>query len=318
MLVLPTSIKTTLIHSSVKYLADFLSRGDVVVLNRTKVISARLHGCKIPTGAKVEIFLCEKLDKNTWRALVKPSRRLHAGNRVELTGHDIFINILKREKGAFRIISFDLAGEMTDKMIESIGEVPLPPYIKRKPEDEDKRRYQTVFAKIPGAVAAPTAGLHLTAEIMEQLHHKGILIADILLHVGPGTFAPLSDDMEKHKMHSEYYEVYEDTVKTIAKAKTDGRKIIAVGTTAVRALESSFNEYGEFLKSSGWTDIFIYPPYDFRVANGMLTNFHLPRSTLICLVAAMAGRERILKSYEQALKTRYRFASYGDCMLILP
>lgn len=318
MFVLPINIETTFVHSSVKYLADFLTEGDVVVLNRTKVISARIHGRKIPTGAKVEIFLSEKLDKNTWRALVKPSRRLHEGNRVELTGSDISVNILKREKGAFRIVKFDLAGEMTDEMIESIGEVPLPPYIKRKPEDEDKRRYQTVFAKIPGAVAAPTAGLHLTSEIFEQLQNKGILIVDILLHVGPGTFAPLSNDMEKHKMHSEYYEVYEETVKMIGKAKKDGRKIIAVGTTSVRSLESSFNEQGEFLKSSGWTDIFIYPPYNFRIVNGMLTNFHLPKSTLICLVAAMAGRERILKSYELALETGYRFASYGDCMLILP
>lgn len=318
MFVLPLCIKTSFVHSSVKYLADFLSKGDVVVLNRTKVISARIHGRKIPTGAKTEIFLCEKLDKNTWRALVKPSRRLHEGNRVQLTGSDISVNILKREKGAFRIVRFDIAGEMTDEMIESIGEVPLPPYIKRKPEDEDQRRYQTVFAKIPGAVAAPTAGLHLTSEIFEHLQSKGILIADILLHVGPGTFAPLSDDMERHKMHSEYYEVYEETVKIISKAKTEGRKIIAVGTTSVRSLESSFNERGEFFKSSGWTDIFIYPPYNFRVVNGMLTNFHLPKSTLICLVAAMAGRERILKSYELALETGYRFASYGDCMLILP
>ena len=317
MMVLPLFSKTGLIHSTVKYLTDFLVSGDVLVINSTKVISARLWGTKIPTGAKCEIFLVERIGENQWKALVRPSRRIHRGNFIEINPQ-IKVEVISREQGAFRKIRFLSEFEITQKILSEIGNVPLPPYIKRKPDDFDKKRYQTVYASVPGAVAAPTAGLHLTREILENVKEKGVIITELLLHVGPGTFAPLSEDLTDHKMHREYYQVNEETAEIINRAKKENRRIIAVGTTSVRALESAVGEENKVVESSGWTDIFIYPPYKFKAVDGLMTNFHLPRSSLICLVAALTGRERILHSYKIALDRGYRFASYGDCMLILP
>ncbi|KQC14921.1 MAG: hypothetical protein APR63_04685 [Desulfuromonas sp. SDB] len=317
MMVLPLFSKIGLIDSTVKYFTDFLLPGDVLVINSTKVISARLLGTKIPTGAKCEIFLVEKLNENQWKALVRPSRRIHGGNLIEINPQ-IKVEIVSREQGAFRKIRFLSEFEITQEVLFEIGNVPLPPYIKRKPNEFDKKRYQTVYASVPGAVAAPTAGLHLTREILDKVKEKGVIITELLLHVGPGTFAPLSEDLSDHKMHREYYQVNEETAKIINEAKNKRRRIIAVGTTSVRALESAVDEEGKVMSSYGWTDIFIYPPYNFRVVDGLLTNFHLPRSSLICLVSALAGRERILNAYKIALDRGYRFASYGDCMLILP
>ncbi|MBN1150441.1 tRNA preQ1(34) S-adenosylmethionine ribosyltransferase-isomerase QueA [candidate division WOR-3 bacterium] len=300
-------------------LVSFLSKGDALVLNSTKVVSAKLFGKRKQTGGNVEIFLTEKKqEKNLFEALVKPSRRVRPGETVVLNNSGQTILIEKRGEGALRTVRFETDREMDWNEIDKIGKTPLPPYIKRPATEEDRNRYQTVYAGTPGAVAAPTAGLHITREMIETLEKKGVGIVNILLHVGFGTFAQLSDDVEKHRMHSEYYELSAEASMKINTIRKKGGRVFAVGTTSVRVLESCADSEGFVSSARGWTDVFIYPPYRFKTVDGLLTNFHLPRTSLICLVSAFAGRERILKAYKKALESGYMFASYGDAMLILP
>ncbi|MBN2363229.1 tRNA preQ1(34) S-adenosylmethionine ribosyltransferase-isomerase QueA [candidate division WOR-3 bacterium] len=300
-------------------LPSFLSKGDVLVMNNTKVVSARLLGRKKATGGAAEIFLTEKTsEKNVFNSLVKPSKRIRVNDLIKLDNSDTEILIETRREGSFRTVRFITEKEISWEEIDKIGGTPLPPYIKRKAENSDKERYQTIYAGVPGAVAAPTAGLHITEEILENLEEKGVEAVYLLLHVGPGTFAYLSEDLKKHRMHAEYYELPEIAAEKINTAKKKGGRIFAVGTTTVRVLESCAESRGLVGKSSGWTSIFIYPPYEFKTVDGLLTNFHLPKTSLLCLVSAFAGRENILRSYRKALDSGYRFASYGDAMLILP
>ncbi len=294
---------------------EYLKPGDVLVRNNTKVIPARLFGVKEKTGALIEVFLLRPLENDRWEALVRPGKRLKEGDRVSFGEGKLVAEVLERTDEGGRIIEFTYSGDFKE-ILEILGEVPLPPYIKEKLEDKD--RYQTVYAKTEGSVAAPTAGLHFTKELIEALKKKGITIVDVTLHVGLGTFRPLKEEnIADHKMHSEYYEITEEAAKTINQAKQEGRRIIAIGTTATRTLESNVSEEGLLKAGKGFTDIFIYPGYTFRMIDALITNFHLPESTLIMLVSALADREWILEAYRIAVEEKYRFFSFGDAMLIL-
>ncbi|MBN1620672.1 tRNA preQ1(34) S-adenosylmethionine ribosyltransferase-isomerase QueA [candidate division WOR-3 bacterium] len=303
----------------VSELPSFLAKGDILVMNSTKVVAARLLGRKKTTGGAVEIFLTEKtLSENAFKALVKPSKRVREGDVIILNDSKEELSIEIREEGAFRTVKFLNRRRITWEDVDKIGSTPLPPYIKRKADEKDRERYQTIYAGVPGAVAAPTAGLHITERIIEEIEKKGVQIAYLLLHVGPGTFSSLSDDVDKHRMHAEYYELKDETAEKINSARKRGGRVFAVGTTTVRALETCASKEGFLNPSSGWTEIFIRPPYEFKAVEGLLTNFHLPKTSLLCMVSAFAGRENILRSYRKALDIGYRFASYGDAMLILP
>ncbi|MFC1477064.1 tRNA preQ1(34) S-adenosylmethionine ribosyltransferase-isomerase QueA [candidate division KSB1 bacterium] len=297
-------------------IVDYCDEGDCLVLNSTKVFSARLKGIKEKTEAEVEIFLLRELENNLWEVLVKPARKVRIGNRL-IVNENITCDVLDNTVSGGRVVRFDYAGDFY-KVIDNIGKTPLPPYITREPEDVDKDRYQTVFAEVRGAVAAPTAGLHFTRELLEKIEEKRVTIATILLHVGLGSFRPVQvEDLTRHRMDSEYYEISEQTADTINKIKDKGKKIIAVGTTTVRTLESAITS-DHFVKPvAGWTDKFIFPPYDFRVVDRLVTNFHLPCSTLLMLVSAFASRDLVFKAYRKAIKEKYRFYSYGDAMIFL-
>lgn len=303
-------------HKRFTDLIDYLDAGDVLVLNDTRVIPARLFGVKEDTGAKVELLLLKQLENDTWEALVKPGKKIKPGN-VIIFGKGKLKGICEQttEAGG-RLIRFEYEG-IFNEILDELGQMPLPPYIREQLEDAE--RYQTVFAKHPGSAAAPTAGLHFTEEYLQRIKEKGIEIAYITLHVGLGTFRPVQvDDIFEHHMHSEYYSVNEENAQRINGAKARGNRVIAVGTTATRTLETLGKKYsGKLVAESGWTDIFIYPGYQFEVVDALVTNFHLPKSTLVMLVSALAGRDPILHAYKEAVDNRYRFFSFGDAMLII-
>lgn len=296
---------------------SYFNSGDVLVLNETRVIPARLAGVRDTTGAKVEIFLLHKqADRtDTWHVLAAPAKKVKQGERITIT-ENLSCEVIEELSEGERIVRFYSEANVEDA-IESAGAMPIPPYLKRDAEQIDKDRYQAVFARINGAVAAPTASLHFTEELLKQIEAKGVIIVKILLHVGLGTFRPVeAEDIREHKMHSEYFEVSEEAAKKINLAKKNGGKIIAVGTTAARTLESVANDRGEVTAQSGETSIFIYPPYKFRIVDALITNFHQPRSTLLMMISAFAGYENVMKAYTHAIEEKYRFLSYGDAMLI--
>jgi len=302
-------------HHIFKEIIDCLEPGDCLVLNDTKVIPARLIGAKEDTGGKIEVLLLKRREDNIWETLVKPGRKAKCGARISfgdgmLTGEVVGIT----EEGN-RLIRFEYEG-IFEEILDRLGQMPLPPYITH--QLEDRNRYQTVYAKHTGSAAAPTAGLHFTPELLKAIEEKGVDIAEVTLHVGLGTFRPVkTEDILEHHMHSEYYRIEEEAAEKINRAKEKGNRVICVGTTSCRTIESAADEKGRLRACSGWTDIFIYPGYRFRVLDCLITNFHLPESTLIMLVSALAGREHVLEAYEEAVRNRYRFFSFGDAMLVI-
>jgi len=298
-------------------LPDYFRPGDLLVLNDTQVIPARLLGQKL-TGGKIEIFLVRRdmqAETEDWFCLTKSSRAPKAGTEV-LLGDNLRATVLEEAEAPYRRVRFECDGDFMQQ-VEAIGHLPLPPYIKREDDQNDRSRYQTVFAREKGAVAAPTAGLHFTPEVLEKLRSTGVEIHSLTLHVGLGTFLPVRvDDVTEHKMHSEFYNVPQQTADAVNKAKQEGRRVFALGTTSARTLETAATDEGLLRAGCGESDIFIYPGYRFKMVDALITNFHLPKSTLLMLVSAFAGRELILSAYRRAVEERFRFFSYGDCMLI--
>ncbi|MED4879260.1 tRNA preQ1(34) S-adenosylmethionine ribosyltransferase-isomerase QueA [Anoxybacillus geothermalis] len=303
-------------HETFRNIISYLNPGDCLVLNDTRVMPARLYGEKAETGGTVEVLLLKQLDGDRWETLVKPGKRVKPGAKLTFGGGKLEAVCLDTLEHGGRVLEFSYDGLFYEVLAE-LGEMPLPPYIKEKLDDPE--RYQTVYAREIGSAAAPTAGLHFTEELLEDIRRKGVHIAFITLHVGLGTFRPVQvDDVEKHDMHAEFYQMSEETAETLNRVREQGGRIIAVGTTSTRTLETIAGKHnGRFVAESGWTDIFIYPGYEFKGIDGLVTNFHLPKSTLIMLVSALAGREHILHAYEVAVKERYRFFSFGDAMLII-
>ncbi|MDG5470927.1 tRNA preQ1(34) S-adenosylmethionine ribosyltransferase-isomerase QueA [Jeotgalibacillus sp. ET6] len=301
-------------HESFRSIENYLQKGDCLVLNDTKVLPARLIGEKENTGAAIELLLLKQMDGDQWETLAKPAKRLKVGTTVVFGNGQLKAVCTAIGEQGSRIMEFTYEGIFYE-LLDQLGDMPLPPYIKEKLNDRD--RYQTVFAKERGSAAAPTAGLHFTDELLETLKRKGVNIAFITLHVGLGTFRPVSvDSIEEHDMHSEYYQLSEETAQTLNAVRSSGGKIVTVGTTSTRTLETIADSTGLFQASSGWTNIFIYPGYTFKAVDALLTNFHLPKSTLIMLVSALAGQDQTLAAYEEAVKEKYRFFSFGDAMLI--
>jgi S-adenosylmethionine:tRNA ribosyltransferase-isomerase len=304
-------------HTTFPQLTEFLSPGDVVVLNNTKVIPARLIGRKEGTSGKFEVLLLSPKAEGLWEALVKRSSRIKPGTKLIFGDGRLVAKVLDKTESQSRLIRFDHNGDLRE-LLDEFGQPPLPPYIKRAVEDSDRNRYQTIYAKKNGAVAAPTAGLHFTEAVFARIRAKNINMVELTLHVGLGTFQPVrAEDVEKHHLHAEEFEITWQAAQQINETKMSGGKVVAVGTTSVRAIESSVDANGHIFPRSGSTDIFIYPGYKFRVVDALVTNFHLPRSTLLMLVSAFAGREFIMAAYDEAVKRKYRFYSYGDSMLIL-
>ena len=294
---------------------NYLNPGDCLVINNTRVIPARLIGEKEGTGGKVEILLLKRRENDIWESLVKPGKKLRPGARVIFGDGRLKAEILEIAEEGNRLVKFYYEG-IFEEILDSLGEMPLPPYITHKLED--KEMYQTVYAKFDGSAAAPTAGLHFTNELLEKIRQKGIRIASVTLHVGLGTFRPVKvEDVNNHHMHTEWYEVNNEAADIINETKKNGGRVICVGTTSCRTIESVADENGLMSAKTGETDIFIYPGYKFKVMDGLITNFHLPESTLVMLVSAFAGKERILSAYETAVKERYRFFSFGDAMILL-
>jgi len=302
-------------HSTFKHVIDFLNAGDCIVLNDTRVLPARLYGVKEETGAKVEVLLLKQEEGDVWETLVKPAKRVKRGTVLSFGDGRLTAVCTEELEHGGRKIEFRYEGIFYE-VLESLGEMPLPPYIKE--QLDDRERYQTVYSKKQGSAAAPTAGLHFTEEILDALREKGVHIAFITLHVGLGTFRPVSaENVEEHDMHAEFYEMSEETAALLNRVRQEGGKIISVGTTSTRTLEAIASEHdGRFREARGWTSIFIYPGYTFRAIDGMITNFHLPKSSLIMLVSALAGREHVLSAYRTAVEHEYRFFSFGDAMLI--
>ena len=303
-------------HKIFRDIVDYLKPGDCLVVNDTKVIPARLIGTKVDTGAAIEVLLLKRLEdrQDTWEVLVKPGKKAKVGAKISFGEGKLIGEVIDIVEEGNRLIQFTYDG-IFEEILDELGQMPLPPYITHKLED--KNRYQTVYAKNPGSAAAPTAGLHFTTELMDRIKAKGVKIAYVTLHVGLGTFRPVKvDDVTKHKMHSEHYEVPEETAKLINETKKNGGRVIAVGTTSCRTLESVAAMYGEIKPCEGFTDIFIYPGFEFKVLDGLITNFHLPESTLIMLVSAFAGYDFIMNAYKEAVKEKYRFFSFGDAMFI--
>ena len=296
---------------------EFLEKDDVLVLNNTKVFPARLFGAS-ETGAKIEIFLVRKTENEIWQTLARPAKRLKTGKRI-FFGEDLAARVLEKNDEGRIFIRFETDKNLDD-VLDKIGKTPLPPYIKRGTEnfEKDRERYQTIFAKTRGAIAAPTAGLHFTTEILEKIENKGAIIAEITLHVGYGTFEPVRvSDLTEHKVLPENFEISEKTAEILNSAKTENKRIIAVGTTTTRALESAIDERGNFSARKGFADLTITPGYEFKAIDGLLTNFHLPQSSLLVLVSTFAGHDFVMRAYKHAVDSRYRFYSYGDCMLII-
>lgn len=306
-------------HKKFADIIDYLDENDVLVLNDTKVFPARLLGQKT-TGANVEIFLLKELENRQWEALVKPSKRVNEGNIIKISD-ELWVKTLERMDGGKWLVSLAYEGDIHE-ILKRAGNIPLPPYIERKLSDEkiknlDLKRYQTVFAKKIGSVAAPTAGLHFTKDVLKKLKAKGVQICYVTLNVGLGTFRPVKcDSILEHKMESETFEISKKTAKIINEAKECGKKIVAVGTTSVRTLETCAAKHGKVCACKDSSELFIYPPYEFKVVDKLVTNFHLPKSTLLMLVSALAGKEFIFNAYQEAIKNKYRFYSYGDCMFI--
>lgn len=322
----------TLEHAVFAMLGNYLTSGDLLVINDSRVIRARLHGKRMATGGHVEFLLVERhspapnAGKDAWLVLCRPARKLKPGEMVYFANKRLMARILHYAGAGERIVEFDCPNVL--EWLDQIGEVPLPPYIvqrrrelfgpRREVLPEDVERYQTVYAREPGSVAAPTAGLHFTPELMESLKQQGVRFARVTLHVGPGTFKPVeAEEVEQHRMHTEHYSIPPETVAAIEETRQMGKRVVAVGTTVVRTLEAAADEEGRVRSGDGATDLMILPSYRFRVVDALITNFHLPRSTLLMLVAAFAGREFVLRAYEEAVAQRYRFYSYGDAMLIL-
>lgn len=301
-------------HKVFKDITSYLKPGDCLVLNNTRVIPARLFGVR-DSGALVEFLLLKRIDHHTWESLVKPGKKARIGDRFTFGDGLLKAEVVDYGDEGARIIRFEFEG-IFENLLDQLGTMPLPPYIQAQLDDQE--RYQTVFAKHSGSAAAPTAGLHFTEELLSQIEDMGVYIAYITLHVGLGTFRPVKvDNVLEHKMHAEYYEISEETAGIINHAKNKGGRVITVGTTSTRTLEGATGASGIVEAGSGWTDIFIYPGYTFKVIDGMITNFHLPESTLIMLVSALAGKENVMHAYEVAVKESYRFFSFGDAMLII-
>ena len=302
---------------------DYFDDKDVFVVNNTKVFPARMYGRKEKTGAVVEVFLLRELNHTNrlWDVIVDPARKIRVGNKLYFGDADeLEAEVIDNTTSRGRTIRFLWEGTDEDfkKQLEALGETPLPKYIKRKPDEEDKERYQTVYAKHEGAVTAPTAGFHFSPELIKRCEIKGIRFAEITLHSGLGTFRSIEvEDLHKHKMDAEYYEIDEFATKVVNKAKEEGRRVCSIGTTTIRALESSYTSKQLLKPSQGWTNNFIYPPYEFNVANALVTNFHLPKSSLLMLACAFGGYDLVMEAYKKAIKEKYRFSSYGDAMLIL-
>jgi S-adenosylmethionine:tRNA ribosyltransferase-isomerase len=315
--------KGTIEHKIFKDIIDYFDDKDVMILNNTKVFPARLYGNKEKTGAKIEVFLLRELNRESrlWDVLVDPARKIRIGNKLYFGDDDVLVaEVIDNTTSRGRTLRFLFDGSYEEfkATIDSLGHTPLPKYIKRKAEPEDKERYQTVYAKHEGAVAAPTAGLHFSRELLKRLELKGVAFSEVTLHVGLGTFRPVEvEDLTKHKMDSEQFMITQDAANIVNKAKSEKRRICAIGTTTMRAIESSYTTTGELKEASGWTNKFIFPPYDFNVANCMITNFHTPESTLLMMVAAFGGYDLVMEAYKQAIKEKYKFYSYGDAMLII-
>ena len=301
-------------HKVFRDIVDMINPGDCLVINETKVLPARLIGARKDTGSRVEILLLKRNEDDTWETIVYPGKKARPGHVIEFGNGLLEAEIVKVLDDGNRIVKFRYEG-IFEELLDKLGEMPLPPYIHEKLED--KNRYQTVYAKNEGSAAAPTAGLHFTPELMDQLKNKGVNIARLTLHVGLGTFRPVKeDDIMDHKMHSEFYMIDKENADLINSTREKGGRIITVGTTSTRTLESIADENGHIEACSGWTDIFIYPGYKFKIVDNLITNFHLPESTLIMLVSALAGRENVLNAYKKAVEEKYRFFSFGDAMFI--
>ncbi|MFA6541827.1 MAG: tRNA preQ1(34) S-adenosylmethionine ribosyltransferase-isomerase QueA [Bacteroidota bacterium] len=300
-------------------IVDYFEKGDSIVVNETKVFQARLIGKKEKTNAKIEVFLLRQLnaEENIWDVIVDPARKVRIGNKIYFDDGNLWCEVIDNTTSRGRTVRFNYTGDFF-KVIDKIGLTPLPYYIKREPSAKDKDSYQTIFAEKVGAVAAPTAGLHFTKPLVNKLEKKGVNFASVLLHIGLGTFRSVEvEDLTKHKMDSEYFEVNEAAVKTVNKSIDARKKVCVVGTSAMRAVESSVTTEGHLKVLRGWTDKFIFPPYDFKIADRLITNFHMPESTLLMLVSAFAGHDLTMRAYKHAMKKGYRFYSYGDAMLIL-
>ncbi|QNF31633.1 tRNA preQ1(34) S-adenosylmethionine ribosyltransferase-isomerase QueA [Adhaeribacter swui] len=309
-------------HKIFKEILNYFDDGDTMVINDTKVFPARMYGNKEKTGAKIEVFLLRELNKDIhlWDVLVDPARKIRVGNKLYFGESDLVAEVIDNTTSRGRTIKFlfDGTDEEFYKTINELGETPLPKYIKREAQPEDRERYQTVYAKHVGAVAAPTAGLHFTKEVLKRLEFKGVNVTPVTLHVGLGTFRPVDvEDLTKHKMDSESFIVPEETATLVNQALDNKKRVCSIGTTTLRALESSVSANGRLKPNQGWTDKFIFPPHDFRIANALLTNFHMPESTLLMMAAAFGGYELIMEAYNAAVKEKYNFFSYGDAMLII-
>ena len=301
-------------HKHFKDIVDYLNPGDCLVLNNTKVIPARLFGHREGKEEIIEFLLLRRIEGDKWETLVRPGKKVRPNNKIVFGQKELVAEVLDISEDGTRIVEFKYNG-IFEEILDKLGEMPLPPYIKEKLQDKD--RYQTVYSKEEGSAAAPTAGLHFTRELLKEIEDKGIKIGFLTLHVGLGTFRPVKvENIEEHHMHSEYYYLSEEVADIINNTKLNGGKIVAVGTTTTRTLETLGTEEGLVYPKSGWTDIFISPGYDFKIVDSLITNFHLPESTLLMLVSALAGRENILKAYNEAILERYRFFSFGDAMLI--
>lgn len=302
-------------HRHFRDILKYLKKGDCLVINDTKVIPARLMGHKIGTDAGIEVLLLKRKSDNVWETLVKPGKKMKVGAEVSFGDGLLKGKVIDVVDEGNRLIQFEYDG-IFEEILDKLGQMPLPPYITH--QLKDKNRYQTVYAKYEGSAAAPTAGLHFTKELLEEINRKGVIIANVTLHVGLGTFRPVKvENVLEHHMHSEYYTISEEEAQKINQAKASGHRVISVGTTSCRALESAASEDGVLHGVSGWTDIFIYPGYQFKIIDGLITNFHLPESTLLMLVSAFAGKEHILAAYEEAVKEKYRFFSFGDAMILI-
>lgn len=302
-------------HRMFRDITEYLRPGDCMVINDTKVIPARLIGSKIGTDAKIEVLLLKRKENDVWETLVKPGRKAKPGTRISFGDGLLVGEVIDVVEEGNRLIHFEYEG-IFEEILDRLGQMPLPPYITHQLQDRD--RYNTVYAVHEGSAAAPTAGLHFTPELLEEIQEKGIEIARVTLHVGLGTFRPVKvDDVTEHHMHSEFYQIDEEAAGKINRAKDNGGRVVCVGTTSCRTIESAADENGRLKACSGWTEIFIYPGYQFKILDCLITNFHLPESTLIMLVSALAGKEPVLAAYEEAVKERYRFFSFGDAMLIV-
>ena len=302
-------------HRHFKDITEYLRPGDCLVINNTKVIPARLYGVKEGTEAKIEILLLKRKENDIWETLVKPGKKCKIGTKIVFGEGILTGEVVDIVEEGNRLIQFHYEG-IFEEILDRLGQMPLPPYITH--QLQDKNRYQTVYAKYDGSAAAPTAGLHFTPELLQQVRDMGVEIAEVTLHVGLGTFRPVKEtDVLKHHMHSEFYKIEQSEADKINKAKKEGHRVIAVGTTSTRTLESAADENGFLTEKSGWTEIFIYPGYQFKVIDALITNFHLPESTLVMLVSALAGREHVLAAYETAVEEKYRFFSFGDAIFIV-